>query len=102
MFRNVRSTCSNKYVNELEQKLIKQILPPVRSSKEKIDVLTNKVHSVMTKSYEAACSMRKSLYEKDNIWWSSELASLRNQARRAWRNAIKTKQKEDWEPQNSP
>ena len=59
---------------------------------------TNKVHSVITKSYEAACRMRKSLRKKDNIWWNSELTSLRKEARRAWRKAIKTKQ-EDWEAQ---
>ena len=42
--------------------------------------------------------MQKSLRTKDNIWWNSELASLRKEARRAWRKAIKTKQ-EDWEVQ---
>ena len=48
MFRNVRRTCWNKYVDELEQKLNEQILPPVPvpSSKEDIDELTNKVRSV--------------------------------------------------------
>ena len=69
------------------------------SSKEDIDMLANKVYSVITKSYEAACPMRKSLLKKDNIWWNSELASLRKEARRAWRKAIKTKQEEDWEAQ---
>ena len=70
LFRNVRCTCWNKYVHELEQKLNEQILRPVpvRSSKEHIDVLANQVHSVITKSYEAACPMRKSLRKKDNIW----------------------------------
>ena len=85
MFRNVRRTCWNKYVNELEQKLNERILRPVpvHSSKEDIDVLANKVHSVITNSYEAVCPMRKSLSRKDNIWWNSELASLRKEARRA-------------------
>ena len=50
----------------------------------------------MTKSYEAACPMRKSLRKKDNIWWNSDLANLRKEAHRAWRKAIKTKQEEDW------
>ena len=70
MFRNIRRTCWNKYVNELEQKLNKQILPPVpvSSSKKDIDVLANKVHSVISKSYEVACPTRKSLRKKDNIW----------------------------------
>ena len=54
---------------------------------------------VITKSYEAACHMRKSLRKKDNIWWNSELTSLRKESRRAWRKAIKTKQEEDWETQ---
>ena len=60
----------NKYVNELEQKLNERVLRPVPvpSSKKDIDVLANKVHSVITKSYEAACPMRKSLCKKDNIW----------------------------------
>ena len=98
MFQNVRRTGRNKYVDELEQKLSERILPPVPSSKEDIDVLANKVHSVITKSYEAACPMRKSLRKKDTIWWNSELASLRKEARHAWRKAIKTKQ-EDWEAQ---
>ena len=40
-----------------------------------------------------------SLRKKDNIWWHSELASLRKEARRAWRKAIKTKQEKDWEAQ---
>ena len=42
--------------------------------------------------------MQKSLRKKDNIWWNFELASLRTEARRAWRKTIKTKQ-EDWEAQ---
>ena len=69
MFRIVRRTCWNKYVDELEQKLDERILPPVPvpSSKEDIDVLANKVHSVITKSYEVACPMRKLLGKKDNI-----------------------------------
>ena len=79
MFRNVRRTCWNKYVNELEQTLNERVLPPVPvpSSKEDIGVLANKIHSVITKSCKAACSIRESLCEKDNIWWNSELANLR-------------------------
>ena len=42
--------------------------------------------------------MRKSLRKKDNIWWNSELARLGKEARRSWKNAIKTKQ-EDWDAQ---
>ena len=68
---------------------------PVPSSKEDVDVLANKVHSVITKSNKAACPMRKSLREKDNIWWNSELASLRKEAHRARRKAFKPKQKEN-------
>ena len=101
IFRNVRRTCWNKYVNELEQKLSQQTLRPVPvpSSKEGIDVLVNKVHAVTTKSYEAAYPMRKSLRKKDDIWWNSELSSLRKEARRARRKAIKIKQEKDWEAQ---
>ena len=77
---------------------IKKPRVPVPSSKEDIDVLANKVQSVITKSYEAACLMRKSLRTKDNVWWNSELASLRKEVRLAWRKAIKTKQ-EGWEAQ---
>ena len=62
--------------NTVEQKLNKQFLPPVPSSKENLDALANKVHSVITKSYEADFLMRNSLCKKDNIWWNSELASL--------------------------
>ena len=98
MFRNVRRTCWNKYVDELEQKLSKRILQPipVPSSKQDIDVLANKDHFVITKSYEAACPMQKSLVKKFTIWWNSELASLRKEACRAWRKAIKTKQEKHW------
>ena len=66
MFRNVRRTCWKKYVNELEQQLSEQTLRPilVPSSKEGIDVLANKVNSVITKSHEAACPMQKSLVRK--------------------------------------
>ena len=83
MFQNVCRTCWNKYVDELEQKLNERSLPPIPepSSKEDIDVLANKVHSVITKSYEAACPMQKSLRKKDNMWWNSALASLRKEAR---------------------
>ena len=58
MLRNACHTCCNKYVDELERKLNERILPPVPSPKEDIDMLANKVHSVIpksTKSYEAAC-----------------------------------------------
>ena len=50
MFQNVCRTYWNKYVDELEQKLGEQILPPVQvpSSQEDIDVLANKVHLVIT------------------------------------------------------
>ena len=93
MFRNIRCACWNKYVNELEQKLNRRVLRPVPvpSSKEDIDVLANKVYSVITKPHEAACTRRKSLRTKNNIWWNFELASLRKEARRAWRKATKTK-----------
>ena len=59
----------NEHVDELEQKLVERILPPVpvSSSKEDIDVLANKVDSVISKSFEAACPMQKSLRKKDNI-----------------------------------
>ena len=72
---------------------------PVPSSRDDVDVLANKVRSVIAKSYDAASPMRKSLRKKDNIWWNSEQASLRKEARRAWRKAVKTKQEEDWEAQ---
>ena len=98
MFRNLHCTCWNQYVNEPEQKLNERSLPPVPFSEEDIDGLANKVRSMTTKSYKAACPIGKSLRKKDNIWWNSELASLRKEARRAWRKAIKTKQ-EDWEAQ---
>ena len=90
MFRNVRRACLNKYVNELEQKLIELMLPPVPvpSSKEDIGMLANKIHLVITKLYEAACSMREWLGKKNNIWWNSELASLRKEASRAWKKAL--------------
>ena len=56
IFRNVRRACWNQYVNELEQKLNERILPPVPvpSAKVDIDVLVNKVHSVITISDEAS------------------------------------------------
>ena len=60
---------------------------PVSFSKENVNVLANKVHSVKTKSYEAACPMRKSLHVENNIWWNSELASVRKEAHRDWRKA---------------
>ena len=96
MFRNVRLTYWNKYVDKLEQKLNEPILPPVPvpSSKEDSDKLASKVHSVITKSYQAACPMRKLLRKKDNIRGNSKLASLQKKARRAWRKAIKTKQED--------
>ena len=97
MFRNVCRSCWNKYVDELKQKLNEQVVPPVPSSKEDIDVLANKVHLVITKPYKAACPMRKSLRKNDNIWWNSEPASHQKETCRAWRKAIKTKQEEDWE-----
>ena len=100
MFRNVRRTRWKEHVDELEQKLVERISPPVPvlPQKKTLKCWKNKVHSVITKLLETACSMRKSLRKKDNIWWNSELASLRKEARRAWGKAIKTKQ-EDWEAQ---
>ena len=38
MFLNVRRTCWNKYVDELEQKLNERILPPVPVSSSKEDI----------------------------------------------------------------
>ena len=62
-FENPVNKQTRRNVNKLEQKLNQQILPPipVPSSKEDIDVLANKVYSVITKSYKAACPMRNSL-----------------------------------------
>ena len=97
MFQNICCMCWNKYVDKLEQKLKERFLPPVpvSSSKEDIDELANKVHSVITKPKKAACLMQK-FCKKDNIWWSFELASLRKEACCAWRKTTKTKQEEDW------
>ena len=69
--------------NELKQKLNEQILQPVPVplSKENIDVLANKVHFVITKSYEAAFPVQNSLHLKHNIWWNFERASLQKEAR---------------------
>ena len=57
MFRNVCRTCWNKYVNELEQNLSERTLRPVpvSSSKEDIDELANKVHSVITNQIISSC-----------------------------------------------
>ena len=49
-------------MNELEQKLNEQILPPVPavpSSKENIDVLANKVHSVITKPIDGQVNAKR-------------------------------------------
>ena len=51
------------------------------------------------KTKTSSSILRQSRRKKDNIWWNSELASLRKEARRAWRKAIKTKQEKDWEAQ---
>ena len=76
MFHDVCYTCWNKNVNELERKLNKRILQqvPVPSSKEDIGALANMVHSVITKSYEGACPMRKSLCKKGNITFGGILS----------------------------
>ena len=74
MFRNVRRTCWNKYADELEQKLNEQILPPVSvpSSKENIDMLANKVHSVTTKSINRNTSVnRQSVNNNANFFINS-------------------------------
>ena len=98
MFHNIRRTCWNKYANE--QKSNKRILRPVPVLLQKKTLMCWQTRFiVITNSYEAACPKRKSLRTKDNTWWNSELASLRKEARRAWRKAIKTKQEEDWEAQ---
>ena len=104
MFRNLHRTCWNQYIEELEQKLNEQILPlvPIPSSKEDNDVLANKVHSLIPKSYEVACPVRKSLRKKDNIWWNFELACLRKEARRAWRKAIEQNKKKLGRLKSSP
>ena len=107
IFQNVRRTYWNKYLDKLKQKLNEQILPPVPvpSSKEDNDVLANnEVHSVIIKLYEAACPMlcESRFVTKTYIWWNFEQASLRKEARRAWRKAIKTKQEEDWRLKSSP
>ena len=77
-----------------QQKLSERVLPlvPVLSSKEDIDVLANKIHSVITKSYEAACPMRKSLRLKDSTWWNSEVASHRKRLAKLGEKNIKTTQ----------
>ena len=104
MFHKVRRTCW-KYVNELKQNLSERTLRsvPEPSSKEDTDVLANKVHFVIFKSYEAACPMQNSFHMKDNIWWNSELASLRKEARhQALRKAIKIKQNKIGRVKSSP
>ena len=62
----VASAGTIKYVDELEQKLNKRILPPepVPSSKEDVDELANKVHSVVTKSFIKLLALCKSRFVK--------------------------------------
>ena len=89
-----------KAESENKLKCFEMFVARAETSKENIDVLANKVHSVITKSCEAACPMRKSLCKKDNIWWNSELVSLQKEAYRTWKKAIKTEKGEYWEAEN--
>ena len=41
--------------------------------------------------------MRKIRRKTENIWWNTELACLRREARKAQRKAIKHKLEKDWE-----
>ena len=98
MIRNVRRTCCNKYANELDHKLHDLNSTPVsKSSVDDIEKLASTAQSQVIKSYHVCCPQRKIRRKTDNIWWNTELACLRREARKAQRKAIKSKFGNDWE-----
>ena len=62
-----------------------------------IEVLASTVQSEILKFYNSACPLRKIRRKTENIWWNTELACLRREARKAQRKAIKYKLEKDWE-----
>ena len=99
MFQKVRRTCWNKYVDELDQKLNERILPPVPTPKEDIDMLTNKVHSVITKStksYEAPCLCESRFVRKITV---GGILSKQAFEKRLAVLGEKPLKQEDWEAQ---
>ena len=98
MIRNIRRTSWNKYVSELEQRLSELNRVPVNiSSINDTEAMAAIVQSELRKSYNLACPMRKIRRKTENIWWNTELAGLRREARKAQRKAIKYKLEKDWE-----
>ena len=98
MVRNIRRISWNKYVSELEQRLCELNRVPVNiSSIDDMEALASTVQSEIMKSYNLACPMRKIRRKTENIWWNTELAGLRKEARKAQRKAIKYKLEKDWE-----
>ena len=98
LIRNVRRTCWNKYINELNQRLCELNGVPVNiSSIDDIEALASTVQSEILKSYNLACPQRKITCKTENIWWNRELACLRREVREAQRKAIKYKLEKNWE-----
>ena len=82
MIGNVRRTCWNKYVNELDERLCELNRVPVNiSSIDDIEALASTVQLDILKSYNLACPLRKIRRKTKNIWWNTELACLRREAR---------------------
>ena len=67
------------------------------SSIDDIEALASTVQSEILKSYNSACPLRKIRRKTENIWWNTELACLRREARKAQRKVIKYKLEKDWE-----
>ena len=97
MIRNVRRTHWETFTEELDLRLTEATQMPTISSTEDIEELASKVQSKIIHSFEAACPLRKTRRRNENPWWNSELTSLRKEARRANRKAIKTKSEKDWD-----
>ena len=75
-------TSRPKYVSELEQRLRELNGVPVKIlSIDDIEALASTVQSEILKSYNLACPMRKIRRKTENIWWNTELACLRREAR---------------------
>ena len=94
MIRNIRRTSWNKYVSELEQRLCELNRVPVNiSSIDDIEVTGSNCSITNNEVLQFTKIRRKT----ENIWWNTELAGLRREARKAQRKAIKYKLEKDWE-----
>ena len=93
--RNPRKTDWDKFKTRLRQSVSRMGNEPI-TDVEVLESAANELTIALQRSVKEACPARRASNKKRVPWWTREVASLRTDMRRKHRQAVRSKEGEDW------